>query len=88
MRKEEAFVNQNKKGIALRLCVPNNIVPGGGFIHGAGDNMDFAEETLDEKRTMHATSMILYQYCKKKEEKKKKKRLVLSQNYNGKIFKC
>ena len=61
MRIEEAFVNQNKKELASGLCIPNNIVPGGGFIHGAGDNMDFAEETLDGKRTTHATSMVLYQ---------------------------
>ena len=61
VRIEEAFINQNKKGLALGLCIPNNIVPGGGFIHGAGDNMDFAKETLDGKRTTHATSMVLYQ---------------------------
>lgn len=33
-----------------------------GFIQAAADNDDFQEDTLDGKRTTHATSMVLYQY--------------------------
>lgn len=31
------------------------------FLHGAVDNDDFAEETLDGKRTTHVTAMVVYQ---------------------------
>lgn len=31
------------------------------FLHGAVDNDDFAEETLDGKRTTHVTAMVFYQ---------------------------
>ena len=42
------------------VVVPSNIVPGA-FIEAAGDNNDLNEETLDGKKTTHATTVVLYQ---------------------------
>ena len=42
------------------VIIPSNIVPGG-FVQVAGDNNDINEETLDGKRTTHATTLVLYQ---------------------------
>ena len=44
----------------LGTVVPSNITPGV-FVEVAGDNNDINEETLDGKRTTHATTLVLYQ---------------------------
>ena len=40
--------------------IPSNIFPGS-FIQFAADNNDLNEETLDGKRTTHATTLVVYQ---------------------------
>jgi hypothetical protein len=43
------------------VVIPGNIKGGFGFIQAAADNDDFMEDTIDGKRTTHATTMVLYQ---------------------------
>ncbi|XP_078679324.1 uncharacterized protein LOC144914979 [Branchiostoma floridae x Branchiostoma belcheri] len=42
------------------VVIPTNISPGA-FIQVAADNNDFKEETLDGKKTTHATTIVVYQ---------------------------
>jgi hypothetical protein len=42
------------------IILPSNIIPGN-FIHAVADNINISEETLDGKKTTHATSLVLYQ---------------------------
>ena len=42
------------------IAIPSNIAPGS-FIQFAADNNDINEETLDGKRTTHATTLVVYQ---------------------------
>jgi hypothetical protein len=42
------------------VIIPTNIYPGV-FIQMAADNNDINEETLDGKKTTHATTMAIYQ---------------------------
>ena len=59
---DKSFADRNKRnGITPGLAIPSNIVPGGGFIHRAADNVNITEETLDGREMTHATSMVLYQ---------------------------
>lgn len=44
----------------LGTVVPSNITPKV-FVQVSGDNNDIKEETLDGKRTTHATTLVLYQ---------------------------
>lgn len=64
VRIEKALEDRNKERSGNGIYVPGNIIPGAGFIHGAADNIDFNEETLDGRKTTHATSMVLYQNTK------------------------
>ena len=59
---DKSFAERNERNVITpELVIPSNIVSGGGFIHGAADNVDIIEETLDGRETTHATSMVLYQ---------------------------
>ncbi len=59
---DKSIANTNKQiAIANDIYIPTNIKKGHGFIHGAADNIDFMEETINGKGTTHATSMVLYQ---------------------------
>ena len=42
------------------IYMPPDIVLGR-FIHCAADNLDFCEDTVDGKRTLHGTVMTIYQ---------------------------
>ena len=46
------------------IYIPPDIVQGR-FIHCAADNLDFGEDTVDSKRTLHGTAVTIYQISKK-----------------------
>ena len=50
------------KSKEIGVIIPPNIQSGAGFIQAAADNDDFCEDTIDGKRTTHATTMVLYQH--------------------------
>ena len=49
------------------LFLPANIVEGR-HVFFAIDNVDFAEDTCDGRRTLHGTAMAIYQKCDKDDE--------------------
>lgn len=58
-----AAIESSKNG---NVPLPSNIVKDPSlFLHGAIDNDDFNEETLDGKATTHITAMVLYQASRK-----------------------
>lgn len=64
------------------IYMPPDIVPGR-FIHCAADNLDFCEDTVDGKRTLHGTVMTLYQV---KEENDNIVSLVLKPSNNRSLL--
>jgi len=58
----QAVVDMITKNKTETVPLPSNIINNPSiFLHGAVDNDDFAEETLDGKKTTHVTAMVLYQ---------------------------
>ena len=49
------------------VYVPPDVVHGR-HIYFAVDNVDFAEDTPDGKRTLHGTAMAIYQMCQSDDE--------------------